>query len=108
WRTSMTSWTRAVACWRTRWGPDGTTAVWPPWCWSCTTRSRATRTRPGGWRRTGPFGAAGRAALMTPPTPLSCWPPSAGRGPTGGPCSGPPPPGPRGTRRCTGGTGRSF
>ena len=31
-----------------------------------------------------------------------------GRGPTGGPCSGPPPPGPRGTRRCTGGTGRSF
>mgnify|MGYP001654151409 CR=1 FL=1 len=62
----------------------------------------------GGWRRTGPFGAAGRAALMTPPTPLSCWPPSAGRGPTGGPCSGPPPPGPRGTRRCTGGTGRSF
>ncbi|WP_287226858.1 hypothetical protein [Oscillibacter sp.] len=48
----MTSWTRAAACWRTRWGPDGTTAVWPPWCWSCTTRSRATRTRPGGWRRT--------------------------------------------------------
>ena len=30
------------------------------------------------------------------------------RGPIGGPCSGPPPPGPRGTRRCTGGTGRSF
>lgn len=26
----------------------------------------------------------------------------------GGPGSGPPPPGPRGTRRCTGGTGRSF
>lgn len=25
----MTSWTRAAACWRTRWGPDGTTAVWP-------------------------------------------------------------------------------
>ncbi|MFR3921679.1 MAG: UvrD-helicase domain-containing protein [Dysosmobacter welbionis] len=64
-------------------GPDGTTAVWPPWCWSCTTRSRATRTRPGGWRRTGPSGAAGRAALMTAPTPPSCWPPSAGRGPTG-------------------------
>ena len=64
--------------------------------------------RPGGWRRTGPSGAAGRAALMTPPTPPSCWPPSAGRGPIGGPCSGPPPPGPRGTRRCTGGTGRSF
>lgn len=61
----------------------------------------------GGWRRTGPSGAAGPAALTTPPTPPSCWPPSAGRGPTGGPCSGPPPPGPRGTRLCTGGTGRS-
>ena len=49
--------------------------------------------------------AAGRAALMTPPTPPSCWPPSAGRGPTGGPAPVRLRPDRGGTRRCTGGRG---
>ena len=102
----MTSWTRAVACWRTRWGPDGRQPSGRPGA-GLYDKVQSHADPPGGWRRTGPSGAAGRAALMTHPLRRR----AAGRHPPEG---GPLRPCPvrlrpdRGDEALYRGTGRSF